>query len=113
MRCRSLLAILYFLASAVEPPAADVEAGLVTITRDASGRPFDWQDLSGRLMTIRSQEERPEDAYVAVPYRGVWFYIADADRSSKATFSLVNILFSLQSATGKGKSPFLTLPVGQ
>ncbi len=113
MRCRSLLAILYFLASAVEPPAGDVEAGLVTITRDASGRPFDWQDLSGRLMTIHSQEDRPENAYVAVPYRGAWFYIADADRSSKATFSLVNILFSLQSATGKGKSPFLTLPVGQ
>ena len=39
-------------------------------------------------------------------------YIAAADQSSKATFSLLNILFWLQSASGKGKSPLLTLPVG-
>jgi hypothetical protein len=113
MRCRSLLAILYFLASSVEPPARDVEAGLVTITRDANGQPFNWQDLSGRLMAIHAQDGRPKNAYVAVPYRGSWFYIADNDRSSKSTFGLINILFSLQSATGKGKSPLLTLPIGQ
>lgn len=64
-------------------------------------------------MAIHSQKERPQRAYVAVQYRGSWFYIADADARSKATFSLVNILFSLQSATGKGKSPLLTLPVGR
>jgi hypothetical protein len=113
MRCRSLLAILYFLASSVEAPARDVEAGLVTITRDERGLPFDWQDLSGRLMAIHSQESRPKNAYVAVPYRGSWFYIADSDRNSKGTFGLLNILFSLQSATGKGRSPLLTLPIGQ
>lgn len=113
MRCRSLLAILYFLASSVEPPTRDVEAGLVTITRDEFGQPFDWQELSGHLMVIHSQESRPRNAYVSVPYRGSWFYIADSDRSSKGTFGLLNILFSLQSATGKGKSPLLTLPIGQ
>ena len=64
-------------------------------------------------MTIHSQEDRPQNAYVAVQHRGWWFYIADDDQSSKATFSLLNILFSLQSATGKGKSPLLTLPVGK
>jgi hypothetical protein len=63
-------------------------------------------------MTIHSQEERPEKAYVAVQYRGWWFYVADDDPSSKATFTLLNILFSLQSETGKGKTPLLTLPIG-
>jgi hypothetical protein len=113
MRCRSLLGVLYFLSAAVEPPAADVQAGLVTVTRDDDGRPFDWSKVTGKLMRIRSQKARPSNASVAVPYRDWWFYIADDDQSSKITFSLVNILFSLQAASGKGKSPLLTLPVGR
>lgn len=113
MRCRSLLGILYFLSSTVEPPARHVQEGLVTVTQDERGQPFDWSDLSGGLMKIRSQDTRPYHAYVAVPYRDSWFYIADDDRDSKSTFGLLNLLFSLQSATSKGKSPMLTLPVGQ
>src|SRR5206468_12814895 len=34
LRCRSLLGVLYFLSGSVEPPASDVEAGLVTVTED-------------------------------------------------------------------------------
>ena len=64
-------------------------------------------------MAIHAQRERPRDAYVAVQHRGWWFYIADGDQSSKATFSFVNILFSLQAESGKGRSPLLTLPVGR
>jgi len=113
MRCRSLLGVLYFLSQSVEPPAADIRAGLVTVTRDDHGQPFDWSKVTGKVMTIRSQEERPQKAYVAVQHRGWWFYIADDDQSSKTTFSLLNILFSLQAATGKGRAPVLTLPVGK
>jgi hypothetical protein len=113
LRCRSLLGVLYFLSAAVEPPAPDVEAGLVTVTRDDDGQPFDWKKVMRKVMAIHSQEGRPTNAYVAVQHRGSWFYVADDDQNSKATFSLLNILFSLQSATGKGKSPVLTLPVGE
>ena len=112
VRCRSLLGVMYFLAQSVEPPAADVEAGLVTVTRDDEGQPFDWSRVTGDVMRIRSQPERPEHAYVAVQYRGSWFYIADDDQSSKSTFSLVNFLLSLLSESSQGKSPILTLPVG-
>ena len=113
VRCRSLLGVLYFLSQAVDPPASDVEAGLVTVTKDDAGRPFDWPKVTGRVMTIHSSKERPGSAYVVVQHRGSWFYIADDDHSSKATFSLLTTLFSLQAATGKGKSPLLTLPVGR
>ena len=112
IRCRSLLGILYFLSQAVQLPADHVRAGLGTITQDESGQPFDWSKLMNKVMRIRSQKERPENAYVAVQHRGWWFYIADDDQNSKATFSLLNILFSLQSASEKGKSPLLTLPLG-
>jgi hypothetical protein len=63
-------------------------------------------------MHTHSQRDWPKGAYIVVQYRGWWFSIADDDPSSTATFSLLNILFSPQTATGKGKSPLLTLPVG-
>jgi hypothetical protein len=113
LRCRSLLGVLYFLAQSVEVPAVDVKAGLVTVTEDDQGRPFDWAKVTGKVMAIHSQKDRPDHAYVAVQHRGWWFYIADDDPSAKATFSLLNILFSLQAASGQGKSPLLTLPVGK
>jgi hypothetical protein len=113
MRCRSLLGVLYFLSQSVEPPAPDVRAGLVTVTTDDEGNVFDWSKVMGRIMTIHSQADRPERAAVAVRHRGWWFYIADDDQTSKSTFGLLNILFSLQSSSGEGKSPLLTLPIGR
>jgi hypothetical protein len=104
-------AALYFLSQSVQPPAPHVEEGLVTVTKDDDGQPFDWSKVTGSVMTIHSQQERPQNASVAVQYRGWWFYIADDDQRSKVTFSLVKVLFSLQSAAGTGKSPVLTLPV--
>ena len=113
LRCRSLLGVLYMLSTSVEPPPKDVEAGLVTVTKDDQGRPFDWSKVTGKVMRIHSQENPPHGAYVAVQHRGSWFYVADDDQRSKATFSLLNILFSLQAASGKGGSPLLTLPIGK
>ena len=112
IRCRSLMSILYFLSTAVEVPPPHLADGLVTVTRDEQGKPFDWKQLSGRVLTIRSQPDRPAHAAVAVKHRGWWFYIADNDPNSKITFTLLNTLFELQATTGSGKSPVLTLPVG-
>jgi hypothetical protein len=112
IRCRSLLGVLYFLSTAVEPPAPHVKAGLLTVTRDENGQPFDWSKFTGKVMSIHSRKDRPADAAVAVPYRGWWFYLADNDQNSKITFNLLNILFQLQATTASGKSPVLTLPVG-
>ena len=113
LRCRSLLGVLYFLSQSVEVPARDVEAGLVTVTDDGLGQPFDWSKITRKVMTIHSQQSRPENAFIAVQHRGSWFYIADDDHTSKATWGLLNILFALQSASAQGKSPLLTLPIGK
>ena len=57
MRCRSLLGVLYFLSQSVELPAPDVQAGLVTVTEDDDGQPFDWSKVTGKVMTIHSQKD--------------------------------------------------------
>lgn len=113
MTTRSLLSVLFYLSHAVEPPARDLEAGVVTVSRDASGEPFDWQRLAGGLFRVRSSRNRPERAFVRVLYRGSWFFIDDADLDTKSSFGMLAQLFNLQAGQDPGGAPLLTLPVGR
>ena len=110
---RSLLGILFYLSQAVEVPEQDTREGKVTRTLKTSGEIFDWKEVTGELLTIRSDSSRPENATLMVFYRGTWFYIDDSDLKSKSTFALLSQIFSLQAKKIKGKIPVLTLPVGQ
>jgi hypothetical protein len=65
IQTRSFLSSLFFLSQGVEVPPEDQEAGLVTITRDSSGEVFDWADLLGELLRVRSGR-KPKAAAVAV-----------------------------------------------
>ncbi|MEN9674156.1 MAG: hypothetical protein RIS76_52 [Verrucomicrobiota bacterium] len=112
VRCRSLLGILYFLSTAVVTPPPHLASGLVTVTKDEDGQPFDWAQFTGKVMSIHSAKERPIKAAVAVQHRDWWFYVADDDQNSKITFNLLNILFQLQAATASGRSPLLTVQTG-
>jgi hypothetical protein len=58
---------------------------------------------------------RASSAYVAVNYRGQWFYINDSDQQSKATFALVLGVLRLDFARQKigTTGPVLTLPAGR
>jgi hypothetical protein len=108
---RSLMASLFYVSQSVEVPESDEKAGRVTVTHDAEGGRFDWQEVTGGLMRIRSAERRPQTPYVTVFYRDSWFYIDDSDLTSKSTFSLLTQLFALQAGEVSGAAPLLTLPV--
>ena len=108
---RSLAGILFFLSHGVEIPEQDRAAGRVTITRDAAGRPFDWSRVLGDLLVVHSQQEPPNNAAVAVNYRGNWFYIDDSDMQSKYTLMLLGQLSALQAGKIERAGPLLTLPV--
>lgn len=110
---RSLMGVLFYLSQAVEPPAPHLAKGWATVTHDPSGAVFDWRRVTGDLLRVASSPERPADAFVAVPYRGAWFYIADDDLESKSTFGLLVQLFSLQAGDSRALAPLLTLPVGR
>ena len=112
VRGRTLLGVLFYLSQAVEAPVEHLEKGLVGITRDEAGHEFNWVNIMEPIIRIRSDRDPPTGAFVSIRYRGYWFSIADNDRESKTTFNLLNLLFSMQTATAKGKSPMLTLPVG-
>lgn len=110
---RSLLGILFYLSQAVEVPQEDIEQGKVTQTKTPAGKSFDWKEVTGDLLRIRSLTEDQEASSMAIFYRETWFYIDDSDLSSKSTFSLLAQIFSLQAGNIKDNAPLLTLPIGQ
>lgn len=110
---RSLSEMLHFLSTSVEVPQKDVEAGRIVITREESGRSFDWRKVTNKLFAVRAQDDTPNNASVAVQYRGSWFYIDDSDMSTKNTFRLLTTVGSiLAGKTEQDPPPVLTIPVG-
>ncbi|SRR5579859_103222 len=94
---RPLISAMHYLSQGVESPDRDIKAGKVRVTTTDGDKPFDWQDLLGGVMRIRSSDSEPSDASVAVNYRGTWFYIPDDDLDSKSTFVLLTQLIQLHS----------------
>ncbi len=102
VQIRSLNGVLFYLGQGVQVPPAHEQRKLVKTY------PAETKDL----LDIQCSPTRPAGAYVAVRYRGYWFYLNDANMDSKDTFSLLLILFALQSGDVKSAQPLLTLPVG-
>jgi hypothetical protein len=109
---RPVLAALTLLSQGVEPPARDFAAGKIRGTERANGQPFDWQELLGDVFRVRSSDKEPDDASVAIHYRGSWFYIADNDLDSKSTFVLLTQLIALHSAPA-GSGPAMSFSFGK
>jgi hypothetical protein len=110
---RSTLETMYYLSQGISIPPDHIEQGLVTITLDANGEPFDWTRVTGDLLRVHSSKTCPKRAAVAVLYRGFWFYVDDRDLNSKSTFRLLLGLYSLQVQAAGGQAvPVLTLGVG-
>jgi hypothetical protein len=110
---RSLLELMYYLSHAIQVPPEHIEKGLVTITINPDGTPFDWEQLTGDLLRVCVAKHKPKQAAVAVKYRGYWYYIDDADISSKTTLALFRELTRLQKVGAAEGQPLLTLPVGR
>ena len=107
-------AMLYYLSHNIVVPEKHKEEGLVTTTMTKEGNEFNWdQTPAGAMLKVKSTKwSRPDNAFISVPYRGAWFYIADNDLNSKSTFMLLKQLFSLQAGHIRDAGPTLTLPVG-
>jgi hypothetical protein len=116
LETRSLLQALYFVAQGVDVPDEHAARGLVTVTVDDAGRPFDWRQVTSGLFRVRSAKgggPRPPTAHVAVPYEGYWFYIDDSDTDTKTTFSLLMELARLELSAKEGTEPLLAIPLGR
>jgi len=109
---RSISSILFYLSHNIQIPQQHIDAGLVTVTKYENGNTFDWsQTPTGKIFKVKSSEDYPEKAFLAIPYRNHWYYIADNDLQSKSTFMLLMQLFDYQAGRTKFEGPQLTLPI--
>ena len=113
VRLRSCREVLDYLGQGVEIPPDHLAAGVSNLVPlAAESRLVDPHPYVADLFNVRQSPEQPRDAFVAVNYRGAWFYIADNDLRSKMVFSLMLTLMALQSSSGPTPAPMLTLSVG-
>jgi hypothetical protein len=79
---RSLLEILNNLAAQIEVPAGDVAAGRTYATQSS---PAELPLLPN--LSVEARALKPLDSFVAVDYRGTWYWIDDRDYHAKRVFS--------------------------
>jgi hypothetical protein len=103
---RSAHDVLREFGAGIEIPPAHLEAGIVT--------PLTWAVPDERhFITIRSSENRPEDATVQIRFRDWWFYIDATDTQSKRAFTLLRTFIGMRLADPgvTQRAPVLTVPV--
>jgi hypothetical protein len=104
---RSLIEILGNLAGQVEVPEDNVAAGRTYPTQP---RPAELEVLPS--LAVASREVRPHEPFVAVEYRGTWYWIDDRDYASKRVFSTLMLLLNLVDKGAEGQLPVITIPTG-
>ncbi len=106
MTTRSMLQIMIELGVMAQVPDADVAAGKAAPGASTARPP----EAGSALINILSGPKPPADAYVAIPYKGEWFWIADNDLRSKNLFVAVMLLFSISDVGVRTPAPVVTVP---
>ena len=106
MLTRSVMQVMMDFASYIDVPEADLAEG-------RAYRPQRTPEQENRfppILRVRHGDKAPPDAYVAVRYRGGWFWVDDRDHQSKAMFTSVLFLFSLTETGQAQAGPVVTIP---
>jgi hypothetical protein len=105
---RSLSQIMTEYAAYIDVPQSDVDEGRVVPTRKISQ---EVKEKVPPLIQVRSGTEKPDDTYVAVSYRDLWFWVADTDLYSKTSLNFLMVLFALtEKGEGANQAPVITVP---
>jgi hypothetical protein len=103
---RSAWEVLQEFGAGIEIPSPHLEAGIV--------EPLKWAvPEKRRIITIRSSEDRPDDATVRIRFRDWWFYIDATDAQSKRAFLFLRTFIGMRLADpgSAQRTPVLTVPV--
>jgi len=102
---RSTISLIQILRATVEIPPEHLANGIAPR--------YPKPGPAGQGICIRTAKDKPDNAVIAVKYRGYWFYIDEKDTRTKRFYTIVRTLWSVSIATGVDQSdlPILTIPV--
>ncbi len=109
---RPILAAMFYLGQSIEFPPDILASGVVNVSYDPEGEPFDWSPVFKGLMSIKASKKKPGDYFVAVAYKDLWYFIEQTDVASKETLTMLGTLIALKAGGKVRADPILTLPVG-
>ena len=102
---RPMLSVLSELAYNADVPDRDVREGRTVPTLGLVN------DEERPVVIIHAGDTAPQDAFVAVDYRGHSYWISDTDFDSKLAFSVVQIIMAL-AANSHASGTVITIPAG-
>jgi len=106
VQTRSIIELIKNMAVQVEVPPEDVSQQKA-VPGFETGHPVPGVIP---IIRIRSSKQKPDDAFIAVHYRNLWFRIDDNDLSSKAVFAQLMELFTMIDTSNKQNLPVVTIP---
>ena len=106
---RSMLEIIIDMASNIEVPESHVKEHRVNATMAPE---FLGETQVPPLIRVVSASRKPQDSFIAVPYRDHWYWIEDTDLRSKSIFTFMMFVFSLTETEGREGAPIVTIPAG-
>jgi hypothetical protein len=103
---RSILSMLVEVGSQIDVPEQDIGAGrtIATVPPAMPGM--------APVITVHSGAEPPPATFVALNYRGRWYWVDDGDFASKAALSVLDLLHSIAESGHAPQAPVITIPVG-
>ncbi len=102
---RSMLQIMAAFSTYLDVPGAHLKDGSALAAFEDVG------DAPGsHAVHIRSGTEKPADPYVAVRYRGHWYWIEQGDWHTKRALAAVMFFFTLTDSGPAENLPLITIP---
>ncbi|MDP3561243.1 MAG: hypothetical protein Q8R83_03590 [Legionellaceae bacterium] len=105
---RTISELLYYLSKGVRVPPEDMNTHAPMLVLP-NKQYFDWRAIVGGIFDVYSSKTAPANAYVAIRYKGHWFYLKDDDFNSKETMMLLSMITGIYQGKVQSFLPVFTV----
>lgn len=104
---RTTLDLVQILRATIDVPEKHIQSGIALS--------YPRLGAVGEGIQIKVSKTRPDNHSLAVPYRGYWYYIDEADQATKGFFNALRTLWSItiDDSLSARDVPLMTIPVSQ